>query len=175
MSASFPRQKFHSALRFPSLFLSSLESFSVLFFGWGLCIVIYINPPQPFVDSSVKSPKLQFTCWVPFAVKWAAMAFSLNCSKFLYRLLALILANPDIALSKHFSACFVQTSQFLSYLYPLEKWFATYFELALHTVMWNFLVYISTCDWLISIFVWKVCLGGLSSCGRTVKSNSCWN
>ena len=31
MCASFPRQNFHSPLRFPSLFLSSLESLSVLF------------------------------------------------------------------------------------------------------------------------------------------------
>ena len=31
MSASYPRQKFHSSSRFPSLFLSSLKSFSVLF------------------------------------------------------------------------------------------------------------------------------------------------
>ena len=35
------------------------------------------------------------------------MAFGSNCSKFLYYLLALILANPDVALSKHFSAYFV--------------------------------------------------------------------
>ena len=32
MSGSFPRQKFHSPLRFPLLLLSSLESFAVLFF-----------------------------------------------------------------------------------------------------------------------------------------------
>ena len=47
MFASCPRQKFHSSSRFPFLFLSSLESFSVLLFasqaGRLRCIVICIN------------------------------------------------------------------------------------------------------------------------------------
>ena len=47
MSASCPQQKFHSSSRFPSLFLSSLASFSVLFCRpspeWVCCIVICIN------------------------------------------------------------------------------------------------------------------------------------
>ena len=58
------------------------------------CIVICINPPQLFVDNSVKSPKLQIMCNVPFAVKWAAATFSSDCSKFLYCWLW-FWANPD--------------------------------------------------------------------------------
>lgn len=33
----------------------------------------------------------------------------------------------------------------------------------------NFILQISTCDWLISKFVSKCCQSGLASCGRTVK------
>ena len=51
----------------------------------------------------------------------------------------------------------------------LEKWFTTYFQLARNTIMRNFILQISTWDWLISKFVSKCCLSGLASCGRTVK------
>ena len=66
-------------------------------------------------------------------------------------LLALILANPDD----------VKTlSQFLIFYIILNK--------KNGTILHNFIVYILTCDWLISKFVSKFCLGGLSSCGCTV-------
>ena len=56
-----------------------------------------------------------------------------------------------------------QNSQFLIHiLYPLVKWFVTYFELALRTIMHNFIVYVLTCDS-------KFCLGGLGSCAHTVS------
>ena len=58
MSASCPRQKVHSSLQFPSLFFSSLESFSVLFWQAKLdecvaIIVICINsPPTQIIDGT---------------------------------------------------------------------------------------------------------------------------
>ena len=60
MSASCPRQKVHSSLQFPSLFFSSLESFSVLFLQAKLdecvaIIVICINsPPTQMTDGTEK-------------------------------------------------------------------------------------------------------------------------
>ena len=54
------------------------------------------------------------------------------------------------------------------FLHPLEKWFTTYFELALSRIMPNSIVSISTCDLLISKFVGKLCMGGLGSCDRAV-------
>lgn len=39
----------------------------------------------------------------------------------------------------------------------------------MNTIMCNFIVYISTCDWLISKFVSNFCLCGLGSFGRTVS------
>lgn len=58
---------------------------------------------------------------------------------------------------------------------PLEKETMTplqtvqKFELDPITIMRNCIVSISTCDWPISKFVSKLCLGGLGSCVRTVK------
>ena len=58
MSASCPRQKFHSSSQFPPLFLSSLESFSVFFFFLRAklrCIVICINStPTQMIDGTEK-------------------------------------------------------------------------------------------------------------------------
>ena len=49
ISASCPLQKYHSSSRFPSLFLSSLESFSVLFLQAkrGKCVALWfaLTPP----------------------------------------------------------------------------------------------------------------------------------
>ena len=49
MSASCPQQKFHSSSRFPSLFLSSLGSFSILFLlaKLGACVALWfaLTPP----------------------------------------------------------------------------------------------------------------------------------
>ena len=49
ISASWPVQKYHSSSRFPSLFLSSLESFSVLFLRakLGECVALWfaLTPP----------------------------------------------------------------------------------------------------------------------------------
>ena len=36
-------------------------------------------------------------------------------------------------------------------------------------IVFTFLTFISTCDWLISNFVSRFCLGGLRSCSRTVN------
>jgi len=109
--------------------------------------------------------KLWFTRCVPFAMKWVAVAFSSDCSKFLY---CWLWFQPTQTMSKHFSAWFIPTSQFLIHiLYPLEKWFVTYFELAQRTIMHNFIAYVSTCDCLISKIDSKFCLGGLGSCAHT--------
>ena len=85
MSASFPGKRFLSPWRFPSLFLSSLESFSVLFLraklGECVCIIIYIT--SILVESAlIRSKTLWFTRSAPFAVKWAAVALGSNCSTF---------------------------------------------------------------------------------------------
>ena len=50
------------------------------------CIVICItcNQPHIFVDCTLKSQALQFACWAPFAIKWTAIAFSSDRSKFLH-------------------------------------------------------------------------------------------
>ena len=79
-------------------------------------------------------------------------------------LLALILANAVVV--KIFLSL-IYTNFLNPYLYPLEKWFATYFELS--TIMRNFIVLSQTCDWLLSKFVSKFYLGGLGSYGRTVS------
>ena len=59
MCASCPRQKFHSWSRFPSLFLSSLGSFSVLFLRAKLseCVALWFAltpPPTQMIDRTEK-------------------------------------------------------------------------------------------------------------------------
>ena len=60
MSASCPLQKYHSSSRFPSLFLSSLESFSVLFLRakLGECVALWLTwtPPQLKCLTEQKNP-----------------------------------------------------------------------------------------------------------------------
>ena len=57
MSASCPQQKFHSSWRFPSLFLSSLGSFTILFL-WsklGECIALWFAlTPTQVIDGTEK-------------------------------------------------------------------------------------------------------------------------
>ena len=68
--------------------------------GWvHIVICITCNQPHIFVANALKLPTLPFTRWVLFAVKWTAIAFSLNCSKFLYRWLWF---QQNQTLSKHF-------------------------------------------------------------------------
>ena len=73
MFASFSGQKCPWPWRFPSLFLSSRESFSFLFLRPN-------NPPNIFVGSAFKSQTPRFTRGAQFAVKRAAIAFSSDCS-----------------------------------------------------------------------------------------------
>ena len=57
MSASCPQQKFHSSSRFPSLFLSSLGSFSILFLRakLGECIALWFAlTPTQMIDGTEK-------------------------------------------------------------------------------------------------------------------------
>ena len=57
MSASCPQQKFHSSSRFPSLFLSSLGSFSILFLRakLGECIALWFAlTPTQMIDGIEK-------------------------------------------------------------------------------------------------------------------------
>ena len=77
------------------------------------CIVICItcNQPHIFVDSTLKSQALQFTCWALFAIKWTAIAFSSDCSKFLYSWLS-FWQTQTLSKVKTFSAGFTQTSWF---------------------------------------------------------------
>ena len=73
---------------------------------------------------------------------------------------------------KIFSLIYTRNTTIPYFLYPLQKGFATYFELVLSTIMLNFIVLISTCHWLISKFVSKFCLGVLGSCSTpTVKTD----
>lgn len=54
---------------------------------------LYLLPAVRFIHCDTRSNqnisfvfvlKLRFNRWVPFAMKWATVAFSSNCSKFLY-------------------------------------------------------------------------------------------
>ena len=131
------------------------------------CIVICITCNQPHILLIELSNQLWVTCWASFAVKWAAVAFSSDCSKFLF----------GFDSGKHSWRCQKWKHFQLSlhkchvpyFLYPLEKWFAKYFELALST---NYYTQFHCLDlelWLlISKFVSKFCLGGLSLCSHTV-------
>ena len=85
---------------------------------------------------------------------------------FSFLLLGLIPANPDVV-TTFFRL--IYTNVTIPCLHASERWFTTYFELAVSTITSNFIVKISTLDWLISKFVSKFCLGGLGSCSRTVK------
>ena len=85
---------------------------------------------------------------------------------FSFLLLGLIPANPDVV--KIFFSL-IYTNVTIPCLHALERWSTTYFELAVSTITSNFIVKISTLDWLISKFVSKFCLSGLGSCSRTVK------
>ena len=51
---------------------------------WSIVICIRCNQTHIFVDSALKSQTLWFTHSAPFAVKWAALAYSSDNSKFLY-------------------------------------------------------------------------------------------
>ena len=77
------------------------------------CIVICItcNQPHIFVDSTLKSQALQFACWAPFAIKWTAIAFSSDRSKFLHSWLS-FWQTQTLSKVKTFSAEFTQTSWF---------------------------------------------------------------
>ena len=77
------------------------------------CIVICItcNQPHIFVDSTLKSQALQFACWAPFAIKWTAIAFSSDHSKFLHSWLS-FWQTQTLSKVKTFSAEFTQTSWF---------------------------------------------------------------
>ena len=73
-------------------------------------------------------------------------------------LLAVIPANPD-NVKTFFSLTYTNITipQLIHILYPLEKWFVTYFALVL------------TCDWLISKIDSRFCLGGLGLCAHTLS------
>ena len=106
-----------------------------------IVICITCNQPHIFVDSALKSPTLRFTRWAPFAfaVKWAAVAFSWKVR------IAQNLFTDGFDSGKP-SRCqtifsVIYTNVMIPYfLYPLEKLLATYFELALRTIIRNFIV-----------------------------------
>ena len=56
-------------------------------------------------------------------------------------LLAVIPTNPDVVKSENiFQLEFYANVTIPYFLYPLKKWFAKYFKLALSTIMCNFIV-----------------------------------
>ena len=63
---------------------SSVFVLGVFVFITTICITY--NQPH-IVDSACNSATLWFTCWALFAVKWVAIIFSSDCSKFLNCLL----------------------------------------------------------------------------------------
>ena len=107
------------------------------------CIVICItcNQPHIFADSALKSPTLRFTRWAPFAfaVKWAAVPFSWKVRIVQNFFTAGFDSGKPRRCQNIFSL--IYTNFTIPYfLYPLEKLLATYFELALSTIMRNFIV-----------------------------------
>ena len=117
---------FWGGLCFQGGLWSSVFVLGVFVFITTICITC--NQPHIFVDNTHKSATLWFTRWALFAVKWVAIIFSLDCSKFLNCLVCFILS-------------LIYTNIMIPYfLYPLEIWFAMYFELALSTIMRNVIV-----------------------------------
>ena len=125
--------------------------------GWvRIIICITCNQPHIFFATALKSPTLWFTRWALFAMKWAAIAFSLDRSEFLLN--CWLWFQQTQTLPKHFQLDLHKCHNSF-FIYPSEKWFAMYFELTLSTISCNyFIVKILTCDWLIQnlsqIFVW---------------------
>ena len=114
------------------------SQFSVVGQAWWVHIAICItcNQPHIFVATALKSPTLPFTHWALFAMKWAAIAFSLDCSKFLC---CWLWFQQTQTLPKHFQLDLHKCHNSF-FIHPLEKWFAMYFELTLSTILCNFIV-----------------------------------
>ena len=77
--------RFWGSLCFQGGLWSSVFVLGVFVFITTICITY--NQPHIVVDSACKSATLGFTCWALFAVKWVAIIFSSDCSKFLNCLL----------------------------------------------------------------------------------------
>ena len=130
------------------------------------CIVICITCNQPHILLIALSNQLWVTCWASFAVKWAAVTFSSDCSKFLF----------GFDSGKHSWRC----QKWKHFQLSLHKCHVPYFFISfrkkVHKVFGTSSQYNYTqfhcLDlelWLlISKFVSKFCLGGLSLCSHTV-------
>ena len=87
---------------------SSVFVLGVFVFITTICITY--NQPH-IVDSACNSATLWFTCWALFAVKWVAIIFSSDCSKFLNCLLwfwqtQTLLKHFQLDLHKHHNSLF---------------------------------------------------------------------
>ena len=157
------------------IYSQMLNKHSVLYLwakaGQVHCIVICItcNQPHIFVDSILKSQTLQFTCWAPFAVKWVVVAFSSDCSKFLYHWLwfwqTQTKKSEKWKKSENILSLIYTNVMILYFLYPLEKWFAKYLELVLSTI---YCTQFHCLDLNLWLAYFKICLKILSGWPRFV-------
>ena len=106
-----------------------------------IVICITCNQPHIFVDSALKSPTLRFTRWAPFAfaVKWSAVAFSWKV-RIAQNLFTDGFDSGKPSRCQTIFSVIYKNVMIPYFLYPLEKLLATYFELALSTIIHNFIV-----------------------------------
>ena len=130
--------------------------------GWvHIVICITCNQLHIFVATGLKSLTLRFTRWAPFAMKWVAITFSLDCSKFLY---CWLWFQQTQTLSKHFQLDLHKCHKLFLFHISSRK--------MVHKVFWtcseyNFAQFrcLDLHLWLAnSKFVSNFCLSSLSSC-----------
>ena len=100
---------FWGGLCFQGGLWSSVFILGVFVFITTICITC--NQPHIFVDNTHKSATIWFTRWALFAVKWVAIIFSLDCSKFLNCLVwfwqtQTLLKHSQLDLHKHHDSLF---------------------------------------------------------------------